>query len=61
MSQATISFFPSPSRSRKRTFATTGTFVSPGGLHVCRWKRSPPSPGGQGSGSGRVTGERASK
>ena len=61
MSQATISSFPSPSRSKKRTLATTGTFASPGRAHACRAKRSPPSPGGQGSGRGRLTGERASK
>ena len=61
MSQATISVLPSPSRSKKRTLATTGTFASPVGAHAWRAKRSPPSPAGQGSGSGRLTGERASK
>ena len=61
MSQATISGLPSPSRSKKRVFATTGTFASPAGFIIWCAKRSPPSPCGHGSGSGSVTGERASK
>ncbi len=61
MSQATISSFPSPSRSKKRTFATTGTFAAPGGAQGWCAKRRPPSPAGHGSGRGRLTGERASK
>ncbi len=62
MSQATISSLPSPSRSKKRTLATTGTWASPGGFHGClREAQAAVARPARARGSGSVTGERASK
>ena len=60
MSQATISSFPSRSRSKSWVLATMGTGAAPGGLSS-RLSKRPGSGAGQGSGDGSVCGERASK
>ena len=61
MSQTTISSLPSPSRSKKRTFETTGSGGLPGGLSARLTNLSPPSSAGHGGGSGSITGEWDSK